>query len=91
MQVQSLGWEDPLEKGMAIHSSIFAWKISIYRGLWQAMVRGVIKSHTWLSTHADTQPPVLSALFFSMTFITILHIIYIYLFICIPFFFHDRI
>ena len=27
-QVQSLGWEDPLEKGMAIHSSIVAWKIS---------------------------------------------------------------
>ena len=26
-QVLSLGWEDPLEEGMAIHSSIFAWKI----------------------------------------------------------------
>ena len=26
-QIQSLGWEDPLEKGMATHSSIFAWKI----------------------------------------------------------------
>ena len=25
--VQSLGWEDPLEKGMAMHSSILAWKI----------------------------------------------------------------
>ena len=25
--VQSLGWEDPLEKGMAIHSSILAWEI----------------------------------------------------------------
>jgi len=25
--VQTLGWEDPLEKGMAIHSSILAWKI----------------------------------------------------------------
>ena len=24
--VQSLAWEDPLEKGMAIHSSILAWK-----------------------------------------------------------------
>ena len=24
--VQSLGWEDPLEKGMATHSSILAWK-----------------------------------------------------------------
>ena len=27
MLVQSLGWEDPLEKGMAIHSSILAWRI----------------------------------------------------------------
>ena len=26
-QVQSLGWEDPLEKGMANHSSILAWRI----------------------------------------------------------------
>ena len=25
--VQSLGWEDPLEKGKATHSSILAWKI----------------------------------------------------------------
>ena len=27
-QVQSLGWEDPLGKEMATHSSILAWKIS---------------------------------------------------------------
>ena len=26
--VQSLGWEDPLEKGRATHSSILAWRIS---------------------------------------------------------------
>ena len=26
-QVRSLGWEDPLEKGMAIHFSILAWRI----------------------------------------------------------------
>ena len=25
--VRSLGWEDPLEKGMAIHSGILAWRI----------------------------------------------------------------
>ena len=25
--VQSLGWEDPLEKGMSVHSSILAWEI----------------------------------------------------------------
>ena len=27
MQVQSLGWEDPLEEGMVTHSSILAWRI----------------------------------------------------------------
>ena len=27
MCLQSLGWEDPLEKETATHSSIFAWKI----------------------------------------------------------------
>ena len=26
-QVEPLGWEDPLEKGMATHSSILAWRI----------------------------------------------------------------
>ena len=28
-QVRSLGWEDPLEKGMAIRSSILAWRIPL--------------------------------------------------------------
>ena len=27
MQVRSLGWEDPLEEGMATHSSILTWRI----------------------------------------------------------------
>ena len=27
MRVRPLGWEDPLEEGMAIHSNILAWKI----------------------------------------------------------------
>ena len=30
--VQSLGWEDPLEKGMASLSSILAWRIPMGRG-----------------------------------------------------------
>ena len=32
--VQSLGWEDPLEKGMAAHSSILAWRTP-WTGAWQ--------------------------------------------------------
>ena len=34
--VQSLGWEDPLEEGMANHTSILAWRIPLDRGAWQA-------------------------------------------------------
>ena len=40
--VQSLGWEDPLEKGKASHSSILAWRTP-----WTANV--VAKSQTRLS------------------------------------------
>ena len=42
--VRSLGWEDPLEEGMATHSSILAWRIPMDRGTWQATVHGVAKS-----------------------------------------------
>ena len=34
-QVRSLGWEDPLEEGMATHSSVLAWRI-LDRGAWVA-------------------------------------------------------
>ena len=47
--VWSLGWEDPLEEGMATHSSILAWRIPMDRGAWQATVHGVAKSQTRLS------------------------------------------
>ena len=33
--VQSLGWEDALEEGMATHSSILAWRVHMDRGAWQ--------------------------------------------------------
>jgi len=48
MWVLSLGWEDPLEKGMATHSNILAWRIPMDRGAWWAMVRRVAKSQTQL-------------------------------------------
>ena len=34
MQVPSLGWEDPLEEGMATHSSILAWRNPMVTGAW---------------------------------------------------------
>ena len=44
--VHSLGWEDPLEEGMATHSSILAWRILMDGGAWWATVHGVAKSQT---------------------------------------------
>ena len=43
-QVQSLGREDLLEKGMATHSSILTWRMD--RGAWWATVHGLAKSQT---------------------------------------------
>ena len=47
--VQSLGWEDPLEEGMATHASILAWRIPMDRGTWWVTVCGVAKSRMQLS------------------------------------------
>ena len=47
--VQSPGWEDPLEKGMATHFSILALRIPMDRGAWWATVLRVAKSWTQLS------------------------------------------
>ena len=33
-----MGWEDPLEEGMAAHSSILAWRIPMDREAWPATV-----------------------------------------------------
>ena len=41
-QVRSLGWEDPLEKEIATHSSILAWEI-MDRGAWQATVYAITR------------------------------------------------
>ena len=48
-QVWSPGQEDPLEEGMATHSSILAWRIPMETGAWQATVHGFTKSRTQLS------------------------------------------
>ena len=40
--VRFLGWEDPLEKEMATHSSVLAWE-SMDRGAWRATGYGVTK------------------------------------------------
>ena len=42
--VQSLGWEDPLEKGKAVYSSVLAWSIP-----WTVYIHGVARRQTGLS------------------------------------------
>ena len=44
--VRPLVWKDPLEEGIATHSSILAWRISMDRGAWRATVHGVAESWT---------------------------------------------
>ena len=44
--VPSLDWQDPLEEGIATHSSILAWRTAMDKGAWQATVHGVTKSQT---------------------------------------------
>ena len=59
-QVQSLGWEGPMEEEMATHSSILPWRITWTEELCglQSMgtVHTVAQSQTPLSTHACTLP-----------------------------------
>ena len=38
--VKSLGWEDPLEDGIATHSNSLAWRIPMDRGAWWVIVLG---------------------------------------------------
>ena len=51
--VQSLGWEDPLEKGKTPHSSVLAWRIPLDGGSWQATVHRVTESQTRVSDGAQ--------------------------------------
>ena len=46
--VQSLGWEDSLEEGLATLSSILAYRIPKNRGAWQATVHGIERSQARL-------------------------------------------
>ena len=55
-QVQSLGWEDPLEKGLAAHSTIIAWRIP-----W-TKEPGRLYS-TWVCKELDTTEQLMLSLF----------------------------
>ena len=49
IQARSLSQEDPLQEGMATHSSILAWRVPMDRGAWRATVHRVETSWTRLS------------------------------------------
>ena len=58
-RIRSLGWEDPLEKGMATHSSSLAWRIPMDRGAWRATVHRVTEldmteqlTHTMMESYS---------------------------------------
>ena len=67
--VQCLGWEDPLERKMAIHFSIFLGN-STDGGVWWATVHGVIKSRIlqsdWAHTHTHTHTHTHENIFVAM-------------------------
>ena len=44
--VRSLGWEDPLEEGMATHSSILDWRVPMDGDAWKTTVHRVTESDT---------------------------------------------
>ena len=67
-QIRSLGWEDPLEKGMATHSTILAW-----RNQW-TMVHGVPKSQTRLSSFYSQANVAIIYIVMGITFFFFLHI-----------------
>ena len=55
-QVQSLGWEDSLEKEMATHSSILAWKIP-WSGSWQSVLQArILEWVAILFSRGSSQP-----------------------------------
>ena len=61
MQVRSLGWEDPLEKEMATHSNLLAWKISWTEELGKLQFMGLQRVRQDLATKQQNM-----VLFFKM-------------------------
>ena len=62
--VQFLDQEDPLEKEMATHSSILAWRITLDRGAWQATDQEVARVKHDLATKPPTTTKEVSSHFF---------------------------
>ena len=57
--VRSLGWEDPLEKGMATHSNVLAWRIPWTEGPGGLQSMGLQRVRHGLMTKHSTQHSML--------------------------------
>ena len=55
--VRFLDREDPMEEGMATHSSILAWRVPMDRGAWWAAVHGATQSRTRLKQLSSSNDP----------------------------------
>ena len=57
--VQSLGWEDPLEEGMATHSSILIWRIPMIfllsKGLSRVFFNTIVQNHQFIRAQLSSQ------------------------------------
>ena len=68
--LQSLGWKDPLEEGMATHSSILAWKIPMDRGTWLQSMGFQRVGHTERLSTAPSTSKIDIVVFYSVIFNT---------------------
>ena len=64
MWVQSLGQEDALEKEMATHSSIHAWRIPMEREVWRATVHGLAKESDMTEATEHVHVKITSVVYF---------------------------
>ena len=55
MRIPSLGWDDTLEKEMATHSHILAWRIPFDRRAFLQSMESERVGHDWVLTHISTQ------------------------------------
>ena len=69
--VQFLGWEDPLEKGKATHSSILAWRID---GMYSAWDNKELDTTEWLSLSTIVLMEVVLVLSLTHTFISVIFV-----------------